>query len=106
LELDDGGKLLAGRIQEFDRHGRERNSFHRIKFDVQLSCQIKDLDRVPNPTARSTETVALQFGSGMLTAHRVDSTGDEEVFDRYHEHHHGVKLPHLLEHLKGWDPAN
>jgi hypothetical protein len=106
LELNEGGKLLVGRIQELDRHGPERNSIHRIKFEVQLSCEIGDLDRVPNPNARSTETVALQFGLLQMKVHRVDSAEGEAVFDRYHEHHHGVTLPHLLEHLKGWDPAN
>jgi hypothetical protein len=102
LELDEGGKLLEGRIQELDRYCLERNTFQGIKFDVHLNCFFKQqAQHQDDPSAR---TVVLEFGEVRLTALRVDSGGHDKEFTHAYAHLHGVTLPHLLEHLKGWDP--
>ena len=108
LKLDEGGKLLEGRIQEFDRFSlpverEERDRFQGIKFGVNLYCCGREQEHLQDdPSAR---TIALVFGEVRLEAHRVvDWTTDQlpELFINANEYHHSVALPHLLEHLKGW----
>jgi hypothetical protein len=100
LELDEGGKLLDGRIQELDRYCLERNTFQGIKFDVHLNCFVQE----QHQDDTSARTVVLEFGEVRMTALRVDSGGHDTEFTHAYARHHGVTLPHLLEHLKGWDP--
>ena len=97
LELDEGGKLLEGRIQEL-----HWSTFQGIKFDVHLNCFVQE--QAPHPDVPSARTVVLEFGEVRLTALRVNSGGPLAEFTHACAHQHGVTLPHLLQHLKGWDP--
>jgi hypothetical protein len=118
LELDQEGKLLERRIQELDRYRRleERHTYQGIKWDVHLNCFIQEQQQQkqqqqPSPSSHgsahpdgpSARTVVLEFGEVRLTALRVDSGDDETEFTHAYAHHHGVTLPHLLGHLKGWE---
>jgi hypothetical protein len=105
LELDEGGKRMVGRIQAWDlHHPYEGNAaFQGIKFGVNLICFVQEQEQhKDDPSAR---TVVLEFGEVRLAVLRVDSDGDyAEWFTNASQHHHGdTALPHLLEHLKGWE---
>jgi hypothetical protein len=90
----------VGGILDFDRYGPERNHFRYITFGVQLDCVIGE--QVPRPDVPAAGTVALEYGEVRLTVYRVDSMSDTETGGSTSEEH-GVPLPQLLEHLKGWD---
>jgi hypothetical protein len=100
LELDEGGRLLEGRIQELDRYRLERYTFQGIKFDVHLNCFVRE--QAPHQDDTSARTVVLEFGEVRLTTLRVVS----REFTHAYAHDQQVTLPHLLEHLKGWDPCD
>jgi hypothetical protein len=102
LELDERGTLLEGRIQELDLGGDE---FLGIQFYVNLKCCVQE-QAPPHPNDPSARTVVLELGEVHLVALRVNPDGaDFDYFVEAEVQQHGVTLPHLLEHLKGWgDP--
>ena len=102
LELNEGGRLLEGRIQELDRYALERYTFQGIKFDVHLNCFVQEQAPHPDDTP-SAQTVVLEFGEVRLTTLRVVS---REFTHAFAHDQQGVTLPHLLGHLKGWDPCD
>jgi hypothetical protein len=93
LELDERGKLLERRIQELDKRGAQ---FLGIEFFVKLNCCVQER-APPYPD---------DLGEVHLVAHRVNPEWDDsDCFVEAQVQQHGVTLPHLLEHLKGWgDP--
>jgi hypothetical protein len=76
--------------------------FGGIHFHLSLICFVQEQEQhQDDPSAR---TVVLEFGEVRLGVLGVDSDGDRaEWFTNANEHHHGVTLPHLFEHLKGWE---
>jgi hypothetical protein len=106
LELDEWGKLLERRIQEFDRHYPDDDvqPFQGLHFGVDLDCCVQ-AQAPPHPDDPSAQTVVLLLGNIGLTAMRqVDNTdGDRQYFTDAGADH-GVTLAHLLGHLKMWDP--
>jgi hypothetical protein len=103
LQLDGGGKILEARIQALDQHlrGPHVTFFKGIELEVSLICFVQEQEQhQDDPSAR---TVILEFGEVRLAALRVDSEMFTESFTNASELHHGVTLPHLLEHLKGWE---
>jgi hypothetical protein len=100
LKLDEVGKLLEGRIEESDLLEGIENPFQGIRFEVHLNCFL------PEQEHPSAHTVNLEFGEVRLMVSRVDDDDFEEheLFTDETEDYHGVTLPHLLEHLKGWNP--
>jgi hypothetical protein len=107
LELDERGKLLERRIQEVDRHYRTRwvQPFQGISFGVDLECYVQ-AQVPPHPDGPSEQSVVLELGKvELIVMQQVDNTdGDRDRFNDARAVHHGVTLPHLLEHLKIWDP--
>jgi hypothetical protein len=111
LELDEGGNRL-GRTQAWNRHclGEENVTFfpfEGIKFDVNLICFVQEQEQhQDDPSARA---FVLEFGEVRLGAWQEDLEGSEnewsqtEWFTNDSEEHHAITLPHLLEHLKGWE---
>jgi hypothetical protein len=105
LELDEGGKRLEGRIQALDQRSPEDPyAFQGYQFGVNLVCTVQEQEQhQDDPSAR---TVVIEFEEVRLAALQVDLDQDHnEWFTNASEHHHGVTLPHLLEHLKGWEDA-
>jgi hypothetical protein len=105
LELDEEGKLLERRVQELDRYSlpveREgRESFQGIKFGVHLHCCIQEQEYHQDDPMTWTADLVLE------EIELMDWTTDElhELYIDDHEEPHGVTLPRLLEHLKGWNP--
>jgi hypothetical protein len=99
LEFDDVGKLLERRIQLEERDIFEGiDPFRGIRFEVHVNCFL------PEQKHPSAHTVDLEFGEVRLMALRVDDSADDpQLFTDANARDHGVTLPHLLEHLKGWN---
>jgi hypothetical protein len=107
LELEERGKLLEGRIQESgrDHQGQGAPQFQGIYFGVDLDCCVQ-AQAPPHPDDPSAQTVVLELGKVQLIAMRWvnDTDGIRHFFTDEGAHQHGVTLPHVLEHLKLWDP--
>jgi hypothetical protein len=105
LELDERGKLLESRIQEYDRHYPDDDvqPFQGIHFGVDLACFVQ-AQAPPHPDDPSAQTVVLEFGEVELKVMRQVNDTDGECAYFTDAGAHGVTLPHLLEHLKIWDP--
>jgi hypothetical protein len=100
LELDERGKLLVGRIRELNPH-----HFQGIQFEVHLNCFVQVEQAPHHPDDPLAQTVVLELREVELIAMQVNNTDEDCVyFTDADPHHHGVTLPHLLEHLKRWDP--
>jgi hypothetical protein len=102
LELDEGDKMLAGRIQ---RYCNNAYKFQGIIFDVRLNCSVRAQEQLQDEP--SAHTVVLECGQVRLAALRVESRGiglksNKAEFVHACTQYHGVTLLHLLEHLKGW----
>jgi hypothetical protein len=88
---------------ELDRHyvgHGDASHFQGIQFDVNLKCRVQR-QAPPRPADPSVATVVLEIGKVHLMAILVDTDGGRgEFMDA--DFDHGITLPHLFDHLKGW----